>query len=216
MKPIICTTESVMRILDRSKTQTRRVIKLRDGSLPQDEEMSCDENGKVITVMDFSKIFPQWQELKCPYGIPGDKLWVGETWATDGAGESGKYDFMPPSELPDGINIFFKASIKTEDEWRIAKWRPSRNMPKWASRITLEIKDVRVERVQDIKPIDAVREGCPAYLKYEDVDIGRGLKPVETRSPREQFERLWNSINLKRGYGWDSNLYVWVVEFEKI
>ncbi len=75
-------------------------------------------------------------------------------------------------------------------------WRPSIHMPRWASRITLEVIAVRVERVQDISAWDANQEGLEA---------GTDIK--------HRFELLWNSINEKRGYGWDSNPWVWVVEF---
>ncbi len=154
---------------------------------------------------------------KCPYGVPGDKLYVRETWNAQNIDGFWWNNLNIPyaEKMAFNWNITFKAGSKYDDSTN-AKWLPSIHMPKAFSRITLEIKDVRVERVQDITPIDAVRESCFAYIKFEDADNRRGLKVVKTRSPREQFERLWDSINLKRGYGWDTNCYAWVIEFEKI
>jgi hypothetical protein len=85
------------------------------------------------------------------------------------------------------------------------RWRHPNHMPRWASRITLEVIDVRVERVQEISEEDAKAEGClliPCAPKYID-------------TYRETFADLWNSINEKRGFGWDVNPWVWVVEFKK-
>jgi hypothetical protein len=91
-------------------------------------------------------------------------------------------------------------------------WRPSIHMPRWASRILLEVKSVRVERVQEISPSDAISEGvaceCEEFGKCAITDSCLG-------SVRE-FMTLWNSINEKRGYGWEKNPWVWVVEFEVV
>ena len=91
---------------------------------------------------------------------------------------------------------------------------PSIFMPRWASRINLEVVSVRVERVQDITARDAISEGCfPAHTWIENgVEVNR----VDIDTARIHFECLWDSINEKRGYGWGANPWVWVVEFKRI
>ena len=205
MKPIIFNTEMVRAILDGRKTQTRRIIKLRDGSLPQDEEMSMDENGKVMLVMDFSKHYPQWEQRKCPYGIPGDELYVKETFG---------YDPFRKNK------VVFKAGLDIDPDYPI-KWKSARYMFKKFSRITLEIKDVRVERVQDIRIKHIQKEGIDGLYGFNDLQ--EFVKAGHDNSGNifaghyaSQFIKLWDSINLKRGYGWDTNPYVFVIEFEHL
>ncbi len=230
MKPIIFNTEMVRAILDGKKNQTRRVIKLRDGSLPQDDEMSMDENGKVITVMDFSKDFPQWRERKCPYGGPGDKLWVRETFWHYGAWEQYIDDkgkkrkrFIHFSNEDIYLQYYQENPHKPQVQFDLtgrADWhkRPSIYLPKKYSRITLEVKDVRVERVQDIADEDAMKEGVYEWYKATQYDPNSFSywSPINGSGAKQKFSELWDSINLKRGYGWDTNPWVWVVEFEKI
>lgn len=170
-RPILFSGEMVRAILDGRKTQTRRVIK------PQ---------GEPYTIEDVDV-------LKCPYGIPGDRLWVRETFADlRGMGFGHKWAYR--ADTPEGSE---------SDRIRIGygvRWKPSIHMPRWASRITLEITDIRVERVQDITYIDAKAEGVEYEKGYTD--------------PREAFATLWNSINAKRDYGWAMNPWVWIIEFK--
>ena len=188
-RPIIFGGPMVRAILDGSKTQTRRIVKLRDGSLAQDEDIpahgECD--GLVIPppdyVMDFSKTFPQWQNRPCPYGKPGDHLWVRETFSL-GTSQTVTYK----ADFPDSCTI----------------WKPSIHMPRWASRITLEVVSVRVERLQDISEEDAKAEGA-AIMKHD---------AIGWHSHKRGFQSLWESIN---GPGsWEANQWVWVVEFKRI
>lgn len=193
-KPILFNGEMVKAILDGRKTQTRRVIKVQP---PGDDyvfstilDTTGDQKkvGKHNWYNDNSK--PDSKYFSNPYGLPGDKLWVRETWR----------------ETTDQPGVMYRA-----DGWEdcIAqynlKWRPSIHMPRWASRITLEITGVRVDRVQDIKPIDCVAEGIyePKY----------NYKRYEGMMATIAFEKVWNSINAKRGFGWDTNPWVWVIEF---
>jgi hypothetical protein len=157
-----------------------------------------------------------FEYARCPYGAPGDRLWVRETFAhvyygTDG--ETGVCDEV--ADMPtkyDGrgcCQINYKSDIKwgaLDYEERGFKWRPSIHMPRWASRILLEVKSVRVERVRDITDADSLAEG----IRPSDV-AARGYQDA-----RVAFMVLWNSINKKRGYGWDKNPWVWVVEFEVV
>ena len=169
-RPILFSGPMVNAYRDGRKTKTRRVAKM---------------------PLDLSS---------CPYGQPGDYLWVRESWKT-----FAEWDIIPPSALPaydDPVPIFYPAdcyfSPVIED---IPVWGRSRSpihMPRWASRITLEILNVRVEPLQDITDEDAIAEG---------------VLPDEHVSPRERFRWLWESIN---GYElWASNPLVWVIEFPK-
>jgi hypothetical protein len=143
---------------------------------------------------------------KCPYEI-GTRLWVRETWGA-----------VWPDEYPvplEQCKIEYKADTNNPypgdwpaDEARgnddAPKWRASIHMPRWASRLSLEIVSVRVERVQEISFDDAIAEGVCA-------------DPHGVRSEsRRWFSELWDSINAKRGYGWDVNPWVWVIEFKVI
>jgi hypothetical protein len=226
-KPIIFSGEMVRAILDGRKTQTRRVIK------PQPVEWV-----KAITFNEYlgewqylgyeggmvtsSTGFPGQKPLKCPYGKPGDRLWVRKTW---------RRSFSQFGQLPDGIEfkannllVYFDKSdsgvqaknAATEKNLpRDGRWRPSIHMPRWASRITLEITDIRVERVQNISFEDCRAEGC-----REDFKIDATGCPFECTGThygeKYHFIELWNSINAKRGYGWYVNPWVWVVEFRVI
>lgn len=120
---------------------------------------------------------------------PGDRLYVRETWAKD---DNGDY-------------VYRTNYGKTEDDSfppSMFKWRPSIHMPREASRIRLLVKSVRVERVQDIMPDDVLLEGL--------VDVGTEVNALD------RFAESWDSISAKRGFGWVTNPYVWVIEFEVI
>jgi len=134
---------------------------------------------------------------KCRYGQRGDRLWVRETWQSLVI-----HDGLSPSDIPVGADIQYPA---TYDGW-VSKRRPSIHMPRWASRITLEITGIRVERLQDISENDAVAEGVEFWTPTVDVD------PVP--SPRPAYRLLWESIN---GAGsWGLNPWVFVIEFKRV
>lgn len=190
-RPILFSGPMVRAILEGRKTQTRRVVKFRD--VP--DEHDCHVvwkawNGKSHDWQDGDEVIP------CPYGGPGDRLWVRETWANTRGDDS-----MP---------TYYRADERLEDVQR--PWKPSIHMPRWASRITLELTEVRVERVQDISGMDAKREGVsiPAHLPHDGADLDHA---------RRQFAHVWDSLNgpaARRGYGWDVNPWVWVVEFRRV
>jgi len=129
------------------------------------------------------------QRSSCPYKV-GMRLWVRETW--------GLYD-TEPKDGPEHAMIFYRASDGDNYELRYQLWRPSIFMPRWASRIMLEIVRVRVERLQDISEVDAKAEGVTA-----------------ASSARESYQTLWDQINKKRGWAWECNPWVWVIEFKKL
>lgn len=160
-RPIIFSTPMIQAILEGRKTQTRRVVKYRPYA-QDDAPVHLHE---------------------CPYGVPGDRLWVREAW--------GQGYFTPPGDDTTEGAIHYRA---TELDAHVT-WKPSIFMPRWASRITLRITKVRVERVQNITGKDAIAEGV------ESVD---------------QYRKLWNSLNAKRDYGWDENPRVWVIEFRRV
>src|SRR5690606_3684193 len=174
-----------------------------------------------------------WPEL-CPYGRPGDRLWVRESWQYANWTEEGepyiRYAAAGAQELFDVGRIPHDWFDRLEDIWsglsteanyaidnRAAdrRWRPSIHMPRWASRITLEITDVRVERLRDISEADAQAEGVA--LDTEPCDHPRrSCGDVGCLGPthRAAFAELWMQIN---GAGsWDANPWVWVVSFRRV
>ena len=188
-RPIIMTSESVRAILDGRKTMTRRVIKFTHptdwiGSVNPDGKDGWIAWGPTQVPDDYSrKMYPNGGGFKCPYGVPGGRLWVRETWASS------------------GMALYWKA---TDGADRVARWKSPIFMPRWASRITLEVVNVRVERVQEITDSDAYAEGIDSSI--DDILGGPHLK----------YKVLWDSINAKRGYPWSSNPWVWVIEFRKV
>ncbi len=189
--PIRFSGPMVKAILDGSKTQTRRVVKQdRDGLL------DC----KPTPAWDAF-----WQCVACPYGKPGDRLWVRETFGIDD--EDGAVLYFAD---PDTAQNAEHARI-CED--RYPRRRPSIHMPRWASRILLEITDVRVERVQDISEADAQAEGIEYSERFEGYCIGMA-EHYHSHDPRLSYASLWESINGPDS--WAANPWVWVVEFRRI
>ena len=201
--PILFTGDMVRAILDGRKTQTRRVIR------PQPDAIAPFQDGEPTEA--YYNGWPkagEARELKCPYGIPGDRLWVRETWR-----KAGECTINDPCY---GYRATMKyACGQPVPNEKATKWKPSIHMPRAASRITLEVTDVRVERVQDISEVDAQVEGCVNDVKLE---YGHMTGPIDYKGfyAVERFETLWDSINAKRGYGWDKNPWVWVVTFKRI
>jgi len=193
-KPIIFNSEMVRAILNGRKTQTRRIYKGPD------------------------PLQRRHVEVKSPYAV-GDRLWVREAWWDLGHIENGKWqgridghtcrpkyvascsdpyadnekmgiESMRPRQMP------WRKTTLIKSTWRK---RPSIHMPRWAARIFLIVKSVRVERLQEISPQDIWSEGYP--------DMAHLV-------PMHWFRALWDSLNTKRGYGWEVNPWVWVYEFE--
>lgn len=188
-RPILFSTEMVRAILEGRKTQTRRIIK------PQPPRWRWEIYKWDDRCVDIGNTAASPYYVIPKHGAPGDHLWVRETWATHPHNDDKK-----PSDLPkNGTHVFYKETGNNADH---IKWRPSIFMPRWASRITLEIENVRVERVQEITHEDAVAEGC-----YEKDGKARG---------RLGFSHLWDSINNAEGKRWKDNPWVWVVEFRKV
>jgi hypothetical protein len=188
-KPILFSGEMLKAILEGRKSQTRRVIK--------EILTTCrtiEPNGPRTWAM--KGYGPNGWTISCPYGAAGDRLWVRETWGYC-CGVHGK-----PPEC-DQSCIGYRAENHNIDE---EHWRPSIFMPRWASRITLEIVKIRAERVQAIDNHESWLEGIP---DFENWTLREGVA-------RDEFSRLWDSINAARGYGWDTNPWVWVIEFKRV
>ena len=201
-RPILFSGPMVRAILDGRKTQTRRVVKHREN------RWECGDDGVTSKVWPFWPCYvfgePEPIEMPCPYGKPGDRLWVRETWAV----VPHVTDNGPKHRAKgDGTGVTWRADWNANPSG--FKWKPSIHMPRWASRITLEITAVRVERLGDINEADAIAEGCGVYSE------GEWLNHVECGITRVQrFRELWESINGPES--WAANPWVWVIEFQKV
>ncbi len=209
MKPILMSTEMVKATLEDRKGQTRRVIKLKPHPTGHDWHAPFCQDDYWVFTAGFGLAARQ-QRIKCPYQV-GDRLWVRETWQ----------DYCPIWKghwcghgTKEGIAKEHQPVYKADEpeKWLRdgrppVKWKPSIFMPKWASRLTLEITGVRVERVQEISEEDARAEGIilPEYIAM-----------VGWPTYHHQFMLLWDSLNAKRGCGWDVNPWVWVLEFKRV
>ena len=181
----------VRAILEGRKTQTRRALKTQPlDVLP----MKGDQAGKSW-VGHMSMNPSRGVVFGCRYGRQEDRLWVREK------------HWIEPSERW----IVYAADENQREQEQVDRWRPSIHMPRWASRITLKITDVRVQRVQEITPADCLSEG----VEYERHGKGLGDACDEIRMI-QSFINLWDSLNAKRGFGWESNPYVWAIEFERV
>ena len=204
-RPIIMTAESVRAILAGQKSQTRRVVTpqpsagVRWGTLGKGWE---DGHGRP---------------LRNPYGAPGDRLWVREGWRAEARElERGRLSHLIDYRADTGTPTL--TATDSPDAPRFVQagnpWRSPLFMPRWASRLTLEVTAVRVERVQDISEEDARAEGAtPKMQTADDVDGAPDASPW--RAYRAGFADLWDKINGPRGYGWGVNPWVWVLTFQR-
>ncbi|MFS3105879.1 hypothetical protein ACMAWB_13550 [Klebsiella pneumoniae] len=201
--------EMVRAILDGRKTQTRRIVKGTDGAVKFCKEW--DINGEEIFVVlgekDHTGMNPVLGAISCPFGAVGDRIWVRETWNKYGGLLTYRADH-------DWIDDMRKETVCT------AKWVPSIHMPRWASRILLEITDVRVERLNAISEEDAKEEGVGTAVWF----AAKGIPESEWTSLGEhgamqasyinRFATLWETI-----YGeesWKANPWVWVISFKRV
>jgi len=217
--PILFSGEMVKAILDERKTQTRRLIK------PQPYWRERDLNSLSAAGWhwaDGHSELSHWHEEQafasalsrfCPYGQVGSALWVREThyrfghWNKNGLTKIGKQKWTFKVENRE-VKYFDNAPEKVERGKMAHGWfkRPSIFMPRWASRITLEITGIRVERVQDISTEDCIAEGLSSTLREYDAEVDL----------KHKYRALWDSINAKRGYSWESNPRVWIIEFKRV
>lgn len=180
-------------ILEGRKTMTRRVV----NPQPITDEKTIWWHWKKVEFnrIDFKTLMP----LYCPYGQVGDRLWVKETWYGIWNEQQQKWECLYKAD----------GHILHND----AHWKASIYMPRKTSRITLEITEIRVERLQEITEKDALAEGCYSDAVVVDTPIGKDYTGLFAM---DRFIFLWDSLNSKRGYGWRINPWVWVIEFSRI
>ena len=187
-RPLIFSGPMVRAIRDRHKTQTRRVIR-----------SASRLNGRMMAGEE-----PDW----CPYGGPRDTLVLVCAWAV-----ASKYDHLSPSKLPKSVAVWTLFDCEQKRAW-CGRTRRARYIPKWLYRRfpKATIASVRTERLQDITWYDIRAEGidCPEH------DFDGGFCCSECAFLRAAFVKLWDSLNANRGYGWDMNPRVWVIEFKQV
>lgn len=210
-RPIPFTDEMIRALLTGRKTMTRRVVQ----GVP---------HGVVNRITHFEG--RRWNVLaagampyfvKCPYGHPGDLLWCKEVY--------GYAQCAPPGKPSRACWAYRADRDDPKDYFGIPerRWHSPRFMPRRASRLTLQLTDVRVERVQGIDPSDIEAEGieiepvcCGSPVVEGDEVACCGCPEPDMGKALGRFRDLWNSLNAKRGYGWDENPWVWVLEFRTI
>lgn len=199
-RPIIFSGEMVRAILEGRKTQTRRVIKphpelQRHWPARPDfftwRGLDSLERGAIWLCAEMAK--------RCPYGKQRERLWVRETFADSG-----------PS---DNRHIVYRADYLDNKPYLVpfgGNWTSPILMPRAYSRLTLEIVSIRVERIQEITVKDILAEGLVAQKFPDDSPIpGSSFLPFT-------FQNGWNALNAKRGFSWESNPFVWVIEFKPV
>ncbi|HBO1688074.1 TPA: hypothetical protein L4F78_006275 [Pseudomonas aeruginosa] len=201
-RPILFNDQMVRAILEGRKTVTRRVVK-DTGFYAIDAAI----HGNDVALREREAL-----STRCPFGQPGDRLWVREAWQgpliSDEEQAANQSWWKDMTKFQDQAHCAYRASGDNNeyvdpDGYFHCKWKPSIHMPRWASRILLEITAVRVERLHDITPNQCIAEGA---WREKDKELGRGQEAIAA------FADLWRST----GGDWDANPWVWVVEFKRV
>ncbi len=203
-RAILFSGPMIRAILENRKTQTRRVIKPQPPEWFSDSDAKCslyaptkvDRDGELYPGPEVFGFYNEDQGWPCPYGMPGSGLWVRETHFISA--------LSLKHQIFDRNNTWYRATDELPPH--LTKWRSSIYMPRWASRITLEIVSVRVERLQEVSEEDVVAEGVGLTSWCAGRDWPRTAG----------FAQLWDSLNARRGYGWSVNPWVWVIEFKRL
>lgn len=230
-RPILFSGPEVCAILEGRKTVTRRIIKPGFPAVVTEVLPYVDAPGAWMPPSPRNSEEPWDEQVRvCPWGWPGERLWVRETWTdvnllgapglaykADGGArdlmedesfldEGGAFNYDDPRAKPYHFSCWY-ADLEE------AKWRPSIHMPRWASRILLEVTAVRVQRLHSISPDQVLAEGF--VQRQFELGYGFGL-PNWSRGvpPREAFRALWVHIN--GANSWEANPWVWAVEFKRL
>lgn len=207
-RAILFSAPMVRAILAGHKMQTRRVMRPQPpagwfAESPDDTR----EDGEPYDIT------PRWLVERCPHGKPGDRLWVRETWTHDADSiEDARAQHEDAVSLSP---VYYRAGMPDDEAGTFSRWWPSIHMPRWASRITLEITEVRVQRLQEIGEDDARAEGVEPLVMTRKAYPSKHAADVERRSYRPGFARLWGDINGKRA-PWSSNPWVWALTFRRL
>lgn len=213
-RPILFSAPMVRAILADEKTMTRRIVRLPHGT-------DSVRDGVNVWVAYGSAQQGVQQYLRCPYGQPGDQLWVRETWGTgtrpcphEGWRDGIEYradeawideiELLPLYPAPDDVDL---SNIRSG-------WRPSIHMPRWASRISLEVTSVAVQRLQAITPADVLAEGFGHDLANRMAEDGEAVEAIDA-ALLDTWATGWDGINGHRA-AWASNPFVWVVSFKRV
>lgn len=205
-RPILMNGSMVRAVLDGSKTQTRRIVKQLD---PREGAVTTGGNGQPMAAC--------WAyggpAIPCPYGVPGEHLWVRETWYCDDYRiQSGPYfEVDGAREL-----LAYRADGERPYEAEQPVWRPSIHMPRWASRILLEIASVRVERLQDISDVDIEAEGIDMDALAEAQDRYDAIAKDDNASGRATLRTAWRDLWESTGGDWGANPWCWVISFKRV
>ena len=218
-RPILFNAPMVRAILAGTKTQTRRIVKPQPHAAHNPQHAEARAAGWVWMAHDDRPGYSfATGDFRCPYGQPGDRLWVRETWYFEGTdmmrhGRTHSTQDGVVRYLADGARRTINTRWEAVERWMTRKPqnRPGIHMPRWASRITLEVTAVRVERLQDISEADAMSEGAPpSHPSIDRISREYGYPDF----PLSWYAQLWDHIN---GPGsWEANPWVWVVSFKRV
>ena len=200
-RPIVFSGESVRAIIAGRKTQTRRVVTVKSdypiiAAHEHFEPFTDSPKNDQSWTFDLQcedRIFAK-QGVRCPLGLIGDRLWVRENWAG--------------IKTATHKGVWYQVDGKPTDPAPVGggKWKASRYMPRWASRLMLEVVSVRVERLHEMSHHDAHCEGV--IMESDD--------PLKQCGYKAGFKQSWDKLNKRRGFPWSSNPFVWVVEFKRL
>lgn len=224
-RPIVFSAPMVRAILDGRKTQTRRVVKPQ----PRVDWLGYIMIGPGVATL-CGPDYPDGEddEITCRFGVPGDRLWVRETWrpySDDELFDSIRYEADGAILKPniEDCNVGFRFSEDCDRWGKHGANRSPIHMPRWASRITLEITDVRVQRLREISEEDAIAEGsfldrCPCLPRKNDkTSLDALFRQTGCHIHGLQFRELWHNLHKSDGpHGWNANPWLWAITFRRI
>ena len=211
-RPMLFSSSTVRALLDGRKTQTRRVVEPQPTSILAQPGEGKVPSWAIVNHAPATGVcvnaYGNEDWLRCPYGQPGDRLWVRESWKAHTT-----FDHLPPRDIP-ASHVWYLADNGYKAQSRT---RASIHMPRWASRILLEIVSVRVERLQDISEADAKAEGVIPREVRQFAIFGASATEraaIYRDAAVEPYCELWQQIN--GADSWDANPWVWAVEFQRV